>query len=150
MRELVVQNYGGAARIINDTVMTLARRTKPTVNDQSERYFHISAISLALQRLEKLMCSNPALGFELKECLYSRNTLNSLTKLLISQDYDESIKEMTRRDLDWRNPLGEDTYKCFRFTCGMEKNMLEAARDNGGFNTAPAVAPVITAIGSNT
>ena len=56
----------------------------------------------------------------------------------MSQDYDEYIKEMTRRDLDWRNPLGEDTYKCFRYTCVMEKNMLEAARDNGGFTTAPA------------
>ena len=89
-------------------------------------------------------------GVELKDCLYSRNTLNSLTKLLISQDYDEYIKEMTRRDLDWRNPLGEETYKCFRYTCGMEKNMLEAARDNGGFSTVPAVAPLTTATGSNT
>ena len=86
------------------------------------------------------MCSNPSLGVELKDCLYSRNTLNSLTKLLISQDYDEYIKEMTRRDLDWRNPLGEETYKCFRYRCVMEKNMLEAARDNGGFSTVQAVA----------
>ena len=60
-----------------------------------------------------------------------------MTKLLISQDYDEYIKEMTRRDLDWRNPLGQDTYKCFRYVCVMEKNMLEAARDNGGFAAAP-------------
>ena len=86
------------------------------------------------------MCSNPSLGVELKDCLYSRNTLNSLTKLLIPQDYDEYIKEMTRRDLDWRNPLGEETYKCFRYTCVMEKNMLEAARDNGGFSTIQATS----------
>ena len=46
------------------------------------------------------MCFNPSLGVELMDCLYSRNTLNSLTKLLISQDYDEYIKEMMRRDLD--------------------------------------------------
>ena len=95
------------------------------------------------------MCSNPALGVELKDCLYSRDTLSSLTKLLISQDYDEYIKEMTRRDLDWRNPLGEETYKCFRYICVMEKNMLEAARDNGGFSfvQAPSTAPTS---GSNT
>ena len=96
-----------------------------------------------------MICSNPTLGVELKDSLYSRNTLNSLTKLLISQDYDEYIKEMTRRDLDWRNPLGEETYKCFRYTCVMEKNMLEAARDNGGFSTVQV--PSITATsGSNT
>ena len=89
------------------------------------------------------MCSYPTLGVELKDCLYSRDTLSSLTKLLISQDYDEYIKEMTRRDLDWRNPLGEETYKCFRYICVMEKNMLEAARDNGGFSSvqAPSTAP---------
>ena len=109
MREWLVQNYCGAARIINDTVMAL-RRKKPSFSDRHDRYLHISAIIAALQRLEKLMCSNPSLGVELKDCLYSRNTLNSLTKLLISQDYDEYIKEMTRRDLDWRNPLGEETY----------------------------------------
>ena len=31
--------------------------------------------------------------------------------------------------------MGEETYKCFRYICVMEKNMLEAARDNGGFNS---------------
>ena len=81
-----MQNYGGAARILNDTVMALTRRKKPTANDRADRYTHTSAFLAALQRLEKLIKSNPALGVELKECLYSRNTLTSLTKLLISQD----------------------------------------------------------------
>ena len=85
MREWLVQNYGGAARILNDTVMVLTRRKKPSANDSSDQYLHIPAIIAALQRLEKLICSNPALGVELKDCLYSRNTLTSLTKLLISQ-----------------------------------------------------------------
>ena len=115
MREWLVQNYGGAARILNDTVMALTRRKKPMANDRSDRYLHTSAILAALQRLEKLITSNPVLGVELKECLYSRNTLTSLTKLLISQDYDEYIKEMMQRKLDWRNPLGEETYECFRY-----------------------------------
>ena len=112
MRKWLVQNYGGAARIINDTVMALSPRKRPAVSDRPDRYLHISTIIAALQRLEKLICSNPTLCVELKDCLYSRNTLNSLTKLLISQDYDKYIKEMTRRDIDWRNPLGEETYKC--------------------------------------
>ena len=54
---------------------------------------------------------------------------------------------MTRRSLDWRNPLGEETYKCFRYICVMEKNMLEAARDNGGFSTVQATSLVPTGSG---
>ena len=115
--------------------MALGKQKKLIPTDHSERYLHVSAILAALQQLEKLVCSNPTLGFELKECLYSRNLLTLLSKLLISQDYDEYIKEMTRRCLDWRNPLGPDTYECFRYICTMEKNMLKAARDNGGFST---------------
>ena len=48
MREWLVQNYGGTARIINDTVMALTRRKKPTANDRTDRYTHISAIIAAL------------------------------------------------------------------------------------------------------
>ena len=130
MREWLVINYGRASRILNDTVMALGKQKKPAPADCSDRYLHVSAILAALQRLEKLICSNPTLGFELKECLYFWNTLIYLSKLLISHDYDKYIKEMTRRRLDWRNPLGPDTYECFRYICTMEKNMLEAASDN--------------------
>ena len=56
------QNYGGAARILNDTVMTLTQRKKPAASDRPDRYLHISAIIAALQRLEKLICSNPTHG----------------------------------------------------------------------------------------
>ena len=90
MREWLVQNYGGASIIVNDTVMALARRKKPALTDRADQYVHISAIISSLQRLEKLMCSNPTLGFELKDCLFARNTLNSLTKLLSSQDNNTS------------------------------------------------------------
>ena len=36
MREWLVQNYGGAARILNDTVMALTWGKKPTANDRSD------------------------------------------------------------------------------------------------------------------
>ena len=91
MREWLVLNYGGAARIVNDTVMALTRRKKPASNDRSDRYLHTYVILAALQRLEKLICYNPTLGIELNKCLYSWNTLTSLSKLLIPQDYDEYI-----------------------------------------------------------
>ena len=70
IRAWLVLNYGGAARILNDNVMALTRRKEPAANDCSDRYLHTSVILAALQRLEKLICSNPALGIELKECLY--------------------------------------------------------------------------------
>ena len=144
MKEWLISNYGGASCILNDTVMALGKRKKPAGNNRSERYLHLSAIHAALQRLEKLICTNPTLGAELKECLYSQNTLTSLSKLLIAQDYDEYIREMTRRHLDWRNSLGQDTYECFRYICTMEKNILEAARDNGGFSTPQSLPPSVS------
>ena len=147
MREWLVMNYGGAARILNDTVMALTRRKKPTANDQSDRYLHMLAILAALQRLEKLICSNPTLGTKFKECFYFQNTLTSLSKLLISQDYDKYIKEMTRQQLDWRNPLGLEMYECFRYICTMEKNMIEAVRDNGGFSTSQSTPTLSTSKG---
>ena len=70
MREWLVQNYGGAARILNDTVMALTQRKKSSANYCSDRYLHISAIIAALQQLEELICSNPTLDIELKDCLY--------------------------------------------------------------------------------
>ena len=48
MREWLVQNYGGTARIINDTVMALTPGKKPAANDGADRYTHISAIIAAL------------------------------------------------------------------------------------------------------
>ena len=133
--------------IVNDTIMALSRKKKHAGNDRAERYSHLSAINVALQQLKKLICTNVALGAELKDCLYSRNTFTSLGKLLITQDYDDYIREMTRRSLDWRNPLGQDTYECFKYIYTMERNMLEAARDNGGFNTSqPSLPPATTGV----
>ena len=125
--------------------MALGRRKKPVGNDRAERYSHLSAINAALQQLENLICTNVALGAKLKDCLYSKNILTLLGKLLIIQDYDEYIREMTRRSLDWRNSLEQDTYECFRYICTMERNILGAARDNGGFNTSQPSLPPATA-----
>ena len=63
MREWLVSNYGGVSRILNNTVMALGKQKKPASNDCSDRYLHVSAILAALQRLNKLICSNLTLGF---------------------------------------------------------------------------------------
>ena len=49
MREWLINNYGGASQILNDTVMALGKRKKPAGNDRSELYLHLSAILAALQ-----------------------------------------------------------------------------------------------------
>ena len=54
---------------------------------------------------------------------------------------------MTPRQLDWRNPLGAETYECFRYICNMKKNMLEAARDNGAFSTVQPTSTLPTGAG---
>ena len=54
---------------------------------------------------------------------------------------------MIHRLLDWRNPLGAVTYECFKYICTMEKNMLEAASDNGGFSTVQSKPTLPTGAG---
>ena len=68
-------------------------------------------IIAALQQLEKLTRTNLALRAELNNCLYSRNTLTSLSKLLVAQDFDEYIREMTQNhwigEIHWeQTPFG--------------------------------------------
>ena len=87
--------------------------------------------------------TNLALGVELNDWLYTWNTLLSLSKLIVVLDFDEYIREMTRRSLEWRNPLGKKTYECFRYICTMEKNMLDAL-DNGGFSNIQSSQPLIS------
>ena len=59
------------------------------------------------------------------------NTLTSTSKLLIALDYDEYIREMTRRSLDWRNLLGRrpmsasDISVQWRRTCWMLLGTME-------------------------
>ena len=101
MREWLISNYGRVSCYLKDTVMALGKRTKPAGNYRFERYLHLSAILVALQLLEKLICTNPTLGTKLKECLHSQNTLTSLSKLLITQDCNEYIIEITQRHLDF-------------------------------------------------
>ena len=79
-------------------------------------------------------------------CLYSWNTLTSLSKLLVALDFDEYIGEMATRTLDWRNPLGKETFECFRYIYTLEKNMLESARDNGGFSNNQPSQPLISTV----
>ena len=141
MHKWLISNYGAPARIVNDTVMALVKRKLLIASDQANLYAHVSAIIAGLQRLEKLSRTNIFLAPELIDCLHSRNTLTSLSHLLIPQDYDEYIKEMTRRSLDWRNQLGKETYECIRYICTMEKNMLEASCDNGGFLAPKFIQP---------
>ena len=50
---------------------------------------------------------------ELEAYLLSRNTLSSLVSLLPTSEYDLWVREMTVSGLDFRNPVGAETFNCF-------------------------------------
>ena len=71
----------------------------------------------ALQRLERLSKVNCIDKLELENCLYSRATLSSLSLVLPSKTYMKWISEMTRNNLDYKNPAGSAAYNVFKDLC---------------------------------
>ena len=54
MKAWLIQNYGGPSRIINDIISNLAVKPKPSSSSKKEKYVFYSAITGAMQRLERL------------------------------------------------------------------------------------------------
>ena len=78
----------------------------------------------AIQRLERLSIVNYIDKIELETCLLSPNTLSSLVRLLP----DLWVREMTITGLDFKNPVGVETFNCFKRVCIIERNMNESSR----------------------
>ena len=53
-------------------------------------------------------------GVELEACSLSWSTLSSLISLLPTVEYDLWVREMTVSGLDFRNPVGAETFNCFK------------------------------------
>ena len=66
-------------------------------------------------------------GAELEACLLSRSTLSSLISLLPTAEYDLWVREMTVAGLDFRNPVGLETFNCFKKVCIIERNTSECS-----------------------
>ena len=78
------------------------------------KFVFYSAITGAIQRLEKLFRANYINRTELEACLLSRSTLSSLVLLLPTSEHDIWVREMTVAGLDFRNPVGLETFNCFK------------------------------------
>ena len=73
---------------------------------RKDKFIFYSAITGAIQRLEKLYRANYINTTELEACLLSRSTLSSLVLLLPVSEHDVWVREMTVAGLDFRNPVG--------------------------------------------
>ena len=62
---------------------------------------------------------------ELESCLISRSTFSSLVT-----EYDLWVREMTLYGLDFRNPVGHDTFACFKRICIIGRNMNESSGED--------------------
>lgn len=70
------------------------------------KFTYYANITSALQRLERIAKVNCIDKIELKNCLFSRAPLSNLSLVLLPRDYEIWIGEMTKQDLDYKNPAG--------------------------------------------
>ena len=108
----------------------MSKRSTPAPENRKEKISYYSAITGAIQRLERLSRVTHINGAELGSCQLSRSTLSSLIKLLPIAEYDRWVREMTIAGLDFRNPVGLETFSCFKRVCLVERNKNESSGDN--------------------
>ena len=82
MKQWLIKNYGGSSRIVGDIVSNLMRKPKPATGNQKEKFAFYSAITGAIQWLERLSRVSYIDSSELESCLLSQSTLSSLVGLL--------------------------------------------------------------------
>ena len=71
MKTWLISNYGGPSRIVGDIINNLSRKTKPTSGNRKDKFVFYSAITGAIQRLERLSRVNYINRTELESCLLS-------------------------------------------------------------------------------
>ena len=126
--------------IVGDIVGDLLKKGKPLNNNRKQKFSFFSAITGAIQRLERLSRVRYIVGAELEACLLSSSTLSGLISLLPSAKHNLWVREMTMAKLDFRNPEGLDTFNCFKRICIIERNTNESFRDDLDLkNTQPPV-----------
>ena len=128
MKALLIRTYGGPSRIINNIISNLALKPKPLASSKREKYTFYSAITGAIQQLERLSQVNYIDKAELETCLLSRSTLSSLSRLLPTVEHDGWVREMTKLSLDFKNPVEMSAFDCFKGVCIMERNTAEIGR----------------------
>ena len=127
MKQWLIKNYGGSSRIVGDIIGNLIRKPKPAIGNRKEKFAFYSAITGAMQRLERLSRLSYIDRTELESCLLSRSTLSSMINLLPISEYDLWVRQMTMSGLDFKNPVGIETFNCFKNICVIERNMCESS-----------------------
>ena len=69
MKTWLITNYGGPSRIVGDIINNLSRKSKPANGSKKEKFVFYSAITRAIQRLERLSRVNYIYIIELETCL---------------------------------------------------------------------------------
>ena len=125
IKSWLIEHYGDASRIVNDTINALAKKKKPTSGSTKDRYKFYSEIVVSILRLERLTKEKLIDTKQLNDCLHSRSTLHLLISLLPVSDFTELKREMSRRDIDHSNPVGPLMFSCFKEFCVIERNAME-------------------------
>ena len=120
MKTWLINTYGGPSRIVGDIINNLSRKSKPLGGNRKDKFVFYSAITGAIQRLEKLSRANYINKTELEACLLSRSTLSSLVLLHLVSEHDVWVREMTVAGIDFSNPVGLETFNCFKRVCIIE------------------------------
>ena len=124
----LITNYGGPSKIFGDIVNNFARKPTPVGRNRKDIFLFYLAITWAIQGLEKLSRVNYIDKSELEACLLSGSTISSLVRLLPAVEHDLWVREMTVENLDFENPVGLDTFNCFKKVCVIERNTNEGSR----------------------
>ena len=140
MKNWLIENYGSPSRIVGDIAGDLLKKSKPSDNNRKQKFVFFSAITGAIQRLERLFRVCFIGGKELEACLLSRSTLSGLISLLQSSEHDFWVREMSMIPLDFRNPKGLDTFNCFKRVCIIERNTNESFKDDPETKSIPVPA----------
>ena len=113
MKTWLINNYNGPSRIVGAIIFNLSRKTKPVGGNRKDKFVFYSAITGAIKRLERLSRANYINRSELESYLLSQSTLSSLVHLLPTSEHDLSVREMTVASLNFKNPVGIETFNCF-------------------------------------
>ena len=119
MKQWLILNYGGHTRIVNDIVNNLSIKSKPKSGSIGR---NILTMQLSLAKVSSISKT------ELDNCLYSNSTMMELSRFLLNKDHHSWVREMTKRDLDFKNPTGFASFSCFKETCIWERNTYKVSR----------------------
>ena len=109
---------------MGDIIHNLSRKSNPKGGNIKDKIVFYSAIMGGIQRLERLSRVNYIDRTELESCL---------------SEHDLWGREMTVAGLDFKNPVGIETFNCFKKVCIIECNTNESSRSEPTLRETPMI-----------